>query len=269
LLHGRRLPLIAAFLMTALAALATLSPPATPEQPPADVATPAPASSAPATPTPAPAAPPAVPAPAPPAAPAAAAPTPGAQPAAKSAPAKGKPGSKTAAPAKPAAPPKPPPPPPKPPVPNAALAQLKPLIGSWTCTGHTFGPGPEHDTSAAMTVAWHLDGFWLEVRYDEAKTAANTAPFAAVADWGFDELQQGLAAVSVDNFGGSTAQAASGWQGNKLVFEGPGHRFAAQFEARDTYNRRGEDQLGHTFEAEVNGSWIKLHQDVCNRVPAK
>lgn len=243
-------PAIATLLMAALAAA-----PAAPQATPAP-ATPAPVSPAPAAPAPA--------------APAAAAPAAAiAQPAAKAAPATGKPGSKAAGGAKPATPAKPPPPPPKPPVPNAALAQLKPLAGSWACIGHTFGPGPEHDTSAAMTISWLLDGFWLEVRYDEPKTAANSAPFGSVADWGFDELQQGLAAVSVDNFGGSAAQSASGWKGDKLVFEGPAHRFAIQFQARDTFVRHGETQLAHTADAEVNGSWIKLHQDVCNRVPMK
>jgi hypothetical protein len=192
-----------------------------------------------------------------------------AQPAAQPAPAKGKRGSKTAAPAKPAAPAKTPPPPPKPPVPNAALAQLKPLAGSWACTGRTFGPGPEHATSAAMTFSWHLDGFWLEVRYDEPKTAANPVPLSAIAEWGFDEVQQALAAVAVDNFGGSAVQSAPGWQGDKLVFEGAGHRYAVQFQARDSFLRHGDGQLAHTFEADVNGSWIKLHEDTCTRVPAK
>src|ERR1700726_1602272 len=65
--------------------------------------------------------------------------------------AKGKPKSKTGA-AKPAAPAKPPPAPPKPPVPDPALAQLKPLAGTWTCTGHTLTPGPEHTPTATMTL---------------------------------------------------------------------------------------------------------------------
>src|ERR1700753_211296 len=56
------------------------------------------------------------------------------------------------------------PPPPKAPVPNAMVAQLKPLAGSWTCTGHTFGPGPDHLTKGTLTFAWQIGGFWLEAR---------------------------------------------------------------------------------------------------------
>jgi hypothetical protein len=154
-------------------------------------------------------------------------------------------------------------------VPNAALAQLKPLAGAWTCTGRTLGPGPEHATSAALTLSWQLDGFWLEARYEEQKTAANPVPFSWLSLWGFDELQQSLTAQTVDSSGGSATQSAAGWQGDKLVFEGSSHRFAVQFQARDTFIRHGEGQLVHTLEANVNDSWIKLHEDTCNRAPVR
>ncbi|MBV8200070.1 MAG: hypothetical protein JOZ15_05535 [Acidobacteria bacterium] len=176
--------------------------------------------------------------------------------------------SKAAA-AKPKTPVKPPPAPPKPPVPNEALAQLKPLAGSWTCTGHTFGPGPEHPTTATMTVAWHLDGFWLEVLYEEAKAADNPVPLSSISEWGFDLLQKTLTSATVDNWSGIDTQTTTGWQGDKLVFEGSARRFGTQFQDRDTFVRHGDAQLVHTLEASVNDSWIKLHEDTCNRVPAK
>jgi hypothetical protein len=176
-----------------------------------------------------------------------------------------------AKPAKPT-PPKPPPAtakpapePPKPPVPNAALAQLKGLAGSWTCTGRTFGPGPEHATSATLAFAWQLDGFWLEVRYDEQKTAANPVPFRTLSEWGFDDVQQSLTATTVDNLSGIVNATSAGWQGDKLVLEGTAHRYIRQFQARDTFVRRGDDQLTHTLEANVNDSWIKLHEDTCSK----
>jgi hypothetical protein len=182
--------------------------------------------------------------------------------------AKGKPKSKTGA-AKPAPPAKPPPAPPKPPVPDPALAQLKPLAGTWSCAGRTFGPGPEHPTTATMTLAWHLDGFWLEVRYEEAKAAANPVPLSSVSEWGFDLLQKTLTSTTVDNVSGVDTQTTAGWQGDKLVFEGSARRFGTQFLDRDTFVRHGDSQLVHTLEASVNDSWIKLHEDTCNRVPSK
>jgi Protein of unknown function (DUF1579) len=165
----------------------------------------------------------------------------------------------------PAAAAKPAPEPPKAPAPNAALAQLKGLAGSWTCTGRTFGPGPEHATSATLTFAWQLDGFWLEVRYDEQKTGVDPVPFRSISEWGFDEVQQALTATMVDNLSGIVTATSAGWQGDKLVLEGTAHRYVRQFQARDTFVRRGDDQLTHTLEANVNDSWIKLHEDTCSR----
>jgi hypothetical protein len=233
-------------------------------------AEPAPPAAAPATPAAAPTTPvaaaPATPAAAP-ATPVAAHVTPAA-PSAKPAPAA--PRGKAGAAAKPSpAPAKPAPEPPKRPVPNAALAQLKPLGGSWTCTGRTFGPGPEHATSATLTFTWQLGGFWLEVRYDEQQTAANPVPFRSISEWGFDDVQQSLAAAMVDDLSGFVTATTAGWQGDKLALEGTAHRYARQFQARDTFVRHGDDQLAHTLEANVNDSWIKLHEDACSRVPAK
>ena len=280
---ARRLACAApAAVLTALLAAGTLmagdlkagEPPATTPTPPATPTTSAaPAPPAPDSPPPAtqpPAAQP--PAAQPPAAQPTAAQAPAAQPPTPKAPVSGKSKSKAAPgkgakPAKPA--PAPPPAPPKPPVPNAALAQLKPLAGSWTCTGRTFGPGPEHATSGALTFAWQLDGFWLEARSEEQKATANPVPVSSISYWGYDDLQQSLAATSVDNLGGTAAQTTAGWQGDKLVLEGPAHRYSVQFQARDTFIRHGEAQLAHTLEADVNGSWVKLHEDTCQRVPAK
>jgi hypothetical protein len=269
----------AAALGVALAAARAFA--AEPATPAAAPATPAAAPTTPVAAAPAtPAAEPATPAAAP-ATPAAAHVTPAAAPATPVAahvtpaapsakPAPAAPRGKAGAAAQPSpAPAKPAPEPPKRPVPNAALAQLKPLGGSWTCTGRTFGPGPEHATSATLTFTWQLEGFWLEVRYDEQQTAANPVPFRSISEWGFDDVQQSLAAAMVDDLSGFVTATTAGWQGDKLALEGTAHRYARQFQARDTFVRHGDDQLAHTLEANVNDSWIKLHEDACSRVPAK
>jgi hypothetical protein len=187
------------------------------------------------------------------------------------APAPGK-GPKGAAAAKPAAAPaKPAPPPPKPPVPNAALGQLKSLVGDWTCTGRTFGPGPEHATAGTLGFAWQLDGFWLEGRYEEPKgDAKNPVPVSWRMFLGYEELQQQLTVSTFDNItGAATLYAAAGWQGDKLVYEGMAHRGTLQFQTRESFVRKGDDQLVHTQEANVAENWIKLHEDTCKRATAK
>jgi hypothetical protein len=165
---------------------------------------------------------------------------------------------------------KPPPPPPKPPVANKELLRLKPFTGSWTCVGRTYGPGPDHPTAATWSFTWQSDGFWLEARYEELRgVATNPVPVSSTALWVFDDLLAGVSSLSVDNIGGSASQLAPGWVGEKLIFEGPGHRYTTQFIDRDTYVLHGDGQFLHLQEANVNDSWIKLHDDTCTRTAAK
>lgn len=178
---------------------------------------------------------------------------------------------KGAAASKPAAPAKPAPPPPKPPVPNPALGQLKSLAGDWTCTGRTYGPGPDHTTAGTLSFAWALDGFWLEGRYEEPKgDAKNPVPVSWRMLLGYEELQQQLTASTFDNItGAATLYAATGWQADKLVYEGMAHRATLQFQTRESFVRKGDDQFVHLQEANVAENWIKLHEDTCKRAAAK
>lgn len=178
---------------------------------------------------------------------------------------------KGAAASKPAAPVKPAPPPPKPPVPNPALGQLKSLAGDWTCTGRTYGPGPDHTTAGTLSFAWALDGFWLEGRYEELKgDARNPVPVSWRMLLGYEELQQQLTASTFDNItGAATLYATTGWQAEKLVYEGMAHRATLQFQTRESFVRKGDDQLLHLQEANVAENWIKLHEDTCKRSAAK
>jgi hypothetical protein len=168
-----------------------------------------------------------------------------------------------------AAPAKPAPPPPKPAVPNKILADVKWFDGDWNCTGHSYGPGPEHPTAATVAFAWQLDGFWVQSAYTEPKSATNPVPYSSISQWGWDPVAQAIASVLVDNQEGSIAEATPGWIAEKLSFEGSGHRFGVQFEARDTYTRRSASRFLHVFQVNVNGNWVKLREETCNRVAAK
>ncbi len=167
------------------------------------------------------------------------------------------------------APAKPPPPPPKPAVPNKILADVKWFDGEWNCTGHSYGPGPEHPTAATVAFAWQLDGFWVQSAYTEPKSATNPVPYSSISQWGWDPVAQAIASVLVDNQEGSIAEATPGWIAEKLSFEGSGHRFGVQFEARDTYTRRSASRFLHVFQVNVNGNWVKLREETCNRAAAK
>src|SRR5262249_9405581 len=110
---------------------------------------------------------------------------------------------------------------------TSALAQdqmksLKGFVGTWKCTGIAFASdmGPEHPTTATVTMKSALGSKWLETRYTENKTAKNPMPFAVVTYWGWDDGQKKLVSMGVDNMGGHGMQTSSGMNGDTLVFEG-------------------------------------------------
>jgi len=148
-----------------------------------------------------------------------------------------------------------------------SLQDLQPFVGTFTCTGTAFASemGPEHASHGTVTSKWVLNKKWLEVRYSETKTTANPHPFSVVAHWGYDPQTKKLVATSVDGFGGYSTQDSPGWNGDDLVFGGTGH-MGAPMQGRDTFTRKGKNQVGHMGEIQdASGNWKKTDEETCKR----
>jgi len=149
-----------------------------------------------------------------------------------------------------------------------SLKDLQPFVGTFKCTGMAFASdmGPEHATRATVTGKWMLSGKWLQVRYTEEKTSKNPHPFDVVAYWGFDEGTKKLVATSMDNMGGYAVQDATGWTGDEMIFTGLGHMGPMTAQGRDTFGRKGKNEITHAFEIQDNaGGWKKLDEETCKK----
>ena len=148
------------------------------------------------------------------------------------------------------------------------LQDLQPFVGTLTCTGTAFASemGPEHASRGTVTSKWVLNNKWLEVRYSETKTSKNPQPFSVVAYWGYDAQTKKIVALSADNFGGYATQDSPGWNGDDLVFTGASHMGAMTMQGRDTFTRKGKNQLGHMGEVQdASGNWKKTDEETCKR----
>jgi len=148
------------------------------------------------------------------------------------------------------------------------LKTLSGFVGNWKCTGKSFASemGPEHATTATVTGKWTLNARWWEIRYTEDKNSKNPKPMAVAAYWGWDEGKKKLVAGVVDNMGGYATQESSGWNGDELVFEGPSHMGSMTMNGRDTFTRKGDNELTHAFFAPDNaGGWKKLDEETCKK----
>ena len=147
------------------------------------------------------------------------------------------------------------------------LRQLDPLVGKWQCKGIAYATPwfPEHPTMAEVSQAWILDGKWMAFTYAEKKTAENPMPFTATGFFGSDPEAKMLMFTGVDSGGGYSSGMSSGWVGDVLTFEGPWHMGAMTSKARDTFTKKGSNEITHMGEVEFEGKWVKLGQETCTR----
>ena len=153
-----------------------------------------------------------------------------------------------------------------PPVP-AEQAQLDYFNGEWRCTGTAFaGPmGPEHKTTATVHAARVVGGRWTHIAYDEDKTAANPTPYHAGLYLGYDAGKKSFVQHCHDSVGGHCTSTSQGWNGDVLVFEGANEGDGKSTPSRETFTRKGPDEVMHSGEMQVDGKWVKLDEETCKK----
>jgi hypothetical protein len=156
-----------------------------------------------------------------------------------------------------------------PPKPNPALDQIKFFAGSWQCSGTAYTEGSRHPTTARVNMGWDLNGFFMNLRYEEQKTAVNPMPLTAVEHWGYSDELKKLVAGQVDSMGGYGTQSTAGWQDNTMVWTGSTHMMGTTMPSRDTFVRKGENEVTHLGEVQVNGTWTKFDEETCYRLQLK
>jgi hypothetical protein len=151
--------------------------------------------------------------------------------------------------------------------PDPIMQQLDVMVGTWKCSGMAYTTPwfPEHPTTGEVSEKWMLDGKWLAFTYMEKKTAQNPTPFTITGYTGYDPELKMYVIGSVDNNGGYSTGASTGWVGDVMTFEGPWHIGGMTAKSRDTFTKKGANQLTHLGELESNGTWIKLGQETCTR----
>ena len=147
------------------------------------------------------------------------------------------------------------------------MKSLHGFIGTYKCTGIAFASdmGPEHPTTATVTVKSALGGKWMETHYTENKTAKNPMPFDVMSFWGWDESQKKFVAVGVDNMGGHGTQTSSGMNGDTLVFEGSMAMGPMPATFRDTFTIKGNTATHAGAMQDKSGGWKEMDKETCKK----
>jgi len=153
------------------------------------------------------------------------------------------------------------------PKPDAEMSQLKLFVGTWSCKGMSPATslGPEHPTQATVKATLDYGGFWITGRYEEAKTGENPMPYKFMFVWGHDAKDKKFYQWSFDVMGGNGREESSGWDGDKLVFNGSMMVMGKPTNARDTFTKKSDTELVHMGEMELDGKWTKVDEETCTK----
>ncbi|HEV8254476.1 MAG TPA: DUF1579 family protein [Vicinamibacteria bacterium] len=147
------------------------------------------------------------------------------------------------------------------------MDKLKWFSGTWSCEGQFAGGMgmPAHPTKARVTTKSDLDGFFYSVRYEEEKTKDNPMPYRGAGFWGYDRETKKYTSIWADNMGGGAPQTSAGWEGDKLVFSGDATMMGKKMGVRDTFTRKGDNELVHMGEMQMDGKWSKMSEETCKK----
>jgi len=147
---------------------------------------------------------------------------------------------------------------------DPALKQLDVFAGTWQCKGTQTFTGKTIHYTGTETGTWILDGQWLDVHVTQVKTKENPMPFNGRAYLGYDSGSKKFFTTWVDNTGGYETADFTGWQGDRLTFDGTVHMGTMTAKARDTFVKNGKT-LTHTFDLEQNGKWSEMQKETCTK----
>lgn len=154
------------------------------------------------------------------------------------------------------------------PKPAPEMAQLDYFVGTWNCQGKSLPSpfGPAGDLKGSVQVTKDLNGFWQSGTVKASMPgAAPSMPFEGRFHVTYDPGAKGFVMLWVDNMGGWSQSRANGWKGDTLVYDGESHMGPQTFKSRDTFVRSGAGSMKHTWEASVNGKWMTLGEETCQK----
>lgn len=155
------------------------------------------------------------------------------------------------------------------PKPGPELDALKPLGGNWACDGKApAGPmGPAHSYKASFNNKWDLGNFWIWSEYDVKKSKENPMAFTGKGWMGYDSANKHYVWAGVDNMGGWISLTSSGWEGDKLTWEGDGMGPKGKTKMKFTFTKgKTPTEVSLEYAAQDDkGAWESPTTETCKK----
>jgi hypothetical protein len=135
------------------------------------------------------------------------------------------------------------------------MADLEYFQGSWECAGKFIRSGAAIEAHQSFEPI--LDGAFLLFRHDDKPPRK----YHAWAEWGWDESSKQFVSSIQDSTGGLRIFHSSGWQGERLVWEGgaPPQMSGQKF----TFERVSARQFRVSYAYQKDGAWLDVDSSMC------
>jgi hypothetical protein len=155
------------------------------------------------------------------------------------------------------------------PKPGPELDALKPLAGMWMCDGKAPASpmGPAHSYKATSSSKWELGNFWLWTDYSVKKSKEHPMAFNARAWMGYDSANKHYVFAGVDDMGGWISLTATGWEGDKLEWNGDSMGPMGKAKTKFTFTK-GKTPTEYTMEFTMQnpkGEWMPPSTETCKK----
>jgi hypothetical protein len=73
----------------------------------------------------------------------------------------------------------------------------------------------------------------------------------------------------VDNMGAWAQSKSSGWQGDRMVYEGETAMGGQKMGTRDTFVKNADGSMKHLMEMQHEGKWMSMGEENCRKAAAR
>ena len=155
------------------------------------------------------------------------------------------------------------------PKPAPEMANLAVFAGDWSCSGQgAMEPGGAMmPMTTSVSAHSDLGGFWNSGRVKGA--TPGLPPFEGMFHMTYDAAAKNYLMLWVDSMGAWSEARASGWQDDKIVFNGVTVMGGQKINVRDTFTRGRDGSLGHVGEMEMGGKYSKVLDETCRKGPGR
>lgn len=150
---------------------------------------------------------------------------------------------------------------------EAFTAGTKYMLGGWKCTGtQPAGPWGEEDKyTAKLSFKMELGGFWMSVEGDQ-KMSKSPMKWMFRGLVGYDAAGKKFTRIDYDNMGNLMHLSSTGWDGDKMVFDGDGMMMGQKMKIRHTMTKKGDKEFTSVFEAAgPDGKFATMADESCKK----